>query len=593
MPGKKVARDDAPDRRAAVRQQLDRILASRTFQPADRLRRFLDFVVSEHLAGRGDQLKEYVIAVHVFGKEDVFDPRTDPLVRVQARRLRARLVKYYRDEGQQDDLLLELPKGSYAPTFTARDQSSQAPRSISARLAAHNSLAVLPPSDDSADQSLGYFCRGLRDEIIHALARLEALRVVAADVADAGDLDLRKVAERLNTAMIVTGSVRTAGDRVRVLIQLVDGASGRYLWSEEIDGLRQEAFEIQAAAAATVLARVQPEVSGSARGRLPRGGTENLAAHNLYQQGRYHLNQRTEEGLQKALEFFEKAVAEDPQYALAHSGLADAFGLCGHYAVRPPADVWTKAASSAATAVMLDGDSAEARTSLAHVKSTQDWDWLGAEREFQRALALDPRYPTARHWYAMSCLVPTERLTEALEQMQLAQTLDPVSSIIARDLAMTLYYLRDFDAALEQCDQTIELNPHFSPAYWLLGFIQEQRGDLDESIAAFQRAVHLSPQSPRMQSALARALALSGKRHQAVRLLKNLEELAPGRYVSPFEFAVMHLALGHVDDSLRWLTKAADDRAFEMTSITVDPRLEPVRAAPAFRAVVRRLGLRA
>lgn len=577
---------------ASIRQQLDRVLGSRTFQPVDRLKRFLEFVVTETLAGRGDQLKEYVIAVHVFGKEESFDPRTDPLVRVQARRLRARLAKYYREEGQRDDILVDLPKGGYAPTFQPLEQSPAQPRSIGATLAAHNSLAVLAPSDDSAEATLAYFCRGVRDEIIHALATVDGLRVIAPDVHASGDLDLRKVAERLNAAMVIAGSVRTSGEKVRVLVQLVDGVSGRYLWSEALEGLRQDTFQIQEAAAHAVLARVQREVSSASTPRALRRNTENLAAYNFFQQGRYHLNQRTEEGLQKAVEFFERAVLEDPRYALAHSGLADAYGLCGHYAVRPPADVWTKAASSAATAVMLDGDSVEARSSLAHVKSTQDWDWLGAEREFQRAIALDPRYPTAHHWYAMSCLVPMERLAEALEQMQLAQALDPVSSIIARDLAMTLYYLRDLDAALEQCDHTIELNPHFAPAYWLLGLIQEQRGDLDESIAAVERAVHLSPQSPRMQSALARALALSGRRQHAIKLLKRLEVLAPDRYVSPFEFAVMHLALGHVDESLKWLTKAADDRAFEMTSITVDPRLEPVRKTPAFMALVNRLGLR-
>lgn len=578
--------------RAAIRQQLDRVLSSRTFQPVERLKRFVDFVVTETLAGRGDQLKEYVVAVHVFGKEESFDPRTDPLVRVQARRLRARLQKYYRDEGQQDEILLDLPKGGYAPAFKMRARSTAAPRSIGTTLASYNTLAVLAPSDDSADRSLGYFCRGVRDELIHLLSSLDALRIVAADPHDTGELDWRKTAERLGAAMLVVGSVRSSGDRLRLLVQLVDGLSGRYVWSEAFAGCRDHPIQLQDTAARTVLARVQPEVSTMGMARGPRRQTENLAAHNLYQQGRYHLNQRTEEGLQKALEFFERAVLEDPQYALAHSGLADAYGLCGHYAVRPPADVWTRAASSAATAVMLDGESAEARTSLAHVKSTQDWDWLGAEHEFQRAITLDPRYPTAHHWYAMSCLVPTERLSEALDQMQLAQTLDPVSSIISRDLAMTLYYLRDIDTALEQCDQTIELNPHFSPAYWLLGFIQEQRGDLDESIAAFQRAVHLSPHSPRMQSALARALALSGKRQQALRILKTLEELAPGRYVSPFEFAVVHLALGQVDEGLAWLSKAADDRAFEMTSVTVDPRLEPVRTAPVFTAIVKRLGLR-
>ena len=191
--------------------------------------------------------------------------------------------------------------------------------------------------------------------------------------------------------MIISGSVRRSGERLRVTAQLVDGASGCYLWSESVDAALGDVVRgAGARRRARSSSKLEPEL-GDRRQRL--GGAppdENLAAHNLYLQGRYHLNQRTEEGLRKALDFFEKALVEDAQYALAHSGLADAYGLLAHYGVFGPAEVWTKAASSAATAVMLDGDSAEAHTSLAHVKSTQDWDWAGAEREFQRAISLDP-----------------------------------------------------------------------------------------------------------------------------------------------------------------------------------------------------------
>src|SRR4029434_3225878 len=184
---------------------------------------------------------------------------------------------------------------------------------------------------------------------------------------------------------------------------------------------------------------------------------------------------------------------------------------------------------------MLDPHSAEAHTSLAHMKATQDWDFVASEREFQRAISLDARYPTAHHWYAMSCLVPLARLDQARDEMVLAQSLDPVSSIIARDLAVIDLYRRDFEAALEQCDHTIELNPHFSPAYVTLGFVQEQLTDFDEAIAAVQRAVHLSPHTPRMHAALARVLARSGKREPARKIFRELEAQSKQRYVSPFE----------------------------------------------------------
>ena len=240
---------------------------------------------------------------------------------------------------------------------------------------------------------------------------------------------------------------------------------------------------------------------------------------------------------------------------------------------------------------MLDGQSAEAHTSLAHVRATQDWDWTGAEREFHRAIQLNPRYPTAHHWYAMSCLVPLGRLDEALEQMLLAQSLDPVSSIIARDVAVIYSYRRDFEAALEQCDQTIELNPHFAPAYLTLGLIQEQRKDFDESAAAFRRAVDLAPQTPRMQGALARTLALSGRVDRRAPSSRSLADLSRERYVSPFEFLTIHFALGDLELGYAWLDKACDDRCFELLALNVDPRFDGLRDDERFITLTRRVGL--
>jgi serine/threonine-protein kinase len=401
----------------------------------------------------------------------------------------------------------------------------------------------------------------------------------------------KEAAERLNAALIVTGSVRKAGDEARITIGMIDAASGCYLWSGAIDRKLDNVFAVQEEVARTVAEQLKRELIGGVQARSVRRSPENLAAYNLYVQGRYHLNQRTEEGLRKAVEFFEKAIVENAQYAQAYSGLSDAYGLLGHYGVLSPAEVWTKAASNAAWAVLQDENSAEAHTSLAHVKSTQDWDWLGADREFQRALALDPRYSTAHHWYAMSCLTPLGRLDQACEEMMLAQALDPLSSIIARDLARSHYYKQDYEAALEQCDHTIELNPHFSPGYWILGLVQEQRGEFDESAAAFQRAIQLSPQSPLMQAALGRTFALSGKQDEARRILRELHELAERRYVSPFELASIHFALGQSDDGFQWLAKAFQDRCFELISLRVDPRWESLRGNPRFHKLFDQLGL--
>ncbi len=574
----------------ATKGQLERILASATFQQVDRLKRFLQFIVSEYLAGRGDELKEYVVGVQVFTKEPSFDPRTDPIVRVQARRLRARLDRYYRGEGQQDDLIIELPKGGYTPVIRRREMLPETRRSLSAALASRNTIAVLPIADHSPDGTLQYFCDSLRQELTHGLTRFRSLRVIAAGARDVGP-DLRDAGARLDAALLVSGSIRPSGPNLRITAQVVDTASGSYTWSEIIEVPAVEALPAPEKIAQKILDKVKPELLEAGGSRLSSHPTQNLAAHNLYLQGRYHLNQRTEEGLQKSVEFFEKAIVEDAHYALAHSGLSDAYALLTHYGVLAPTDVWTKAASSAAAAVMLDSHAAESHTSFAHMKATQDWDFAASEHEFQRAISLDPRYPTARHWYAMSCLVPMGRLDVAAEQMGIGQSLDPVSSIIARDVAVIHLYRGDLDAALDQCDHTIELNPHFSPAYHTLGLVQEQLEDYDEAVAALQRAVHLSPETPRMHAGLARALAQSGKRQEAQKILRRLEEQARKRYISPMEFASVYLALGDVESGLKQLAKAVGDRCFEILSFNVDPRFAPLRKDPRFAKLVQKVGL--
>lgn len=568
----------------AVLEHLERILASPTFQQGDKLKRFLKFIVHEAVAGRRHELKEYVIGVQVFGKEESFDPRTDPIVRVQARRLRAKLVRYYREEGRADETVIELPKGGYAPVFKQRDTPVLIKRSVAAALVSRNTVAVLPFADHSVEHDLDYFCRGVREEIVHHLARFASLRILASD-------EPRVTGGTTEAAMIISGSVRRAGERLRLTAQLIDGATGCYIWSESVDATLAELFPAQERVAEAIARRIEPELGDRRSSAASRKPNENLAAHNLYLQGRYHLNQRTEEGLRKALDFFEKSLVEDAEYAAAHAGLSDAYGLLAHYGVFGPAEVWTKAAASAAAAVMLDPNSAEAHTSLAHVKATQDWDWAGAEREFQRAISLDPRCATSHHWYAMSCLSPQGRLAEALDEMILAQALDPVSSIVARDLAVIHFYRRDFETALEQCDHTIELNPHFAPAYWILGVIQEQRKDFDESAAAFQRAVHLSPQTPRMHGALGRTFALSGGKTQALEVLKKLETYAGERYVSPLEFAWIQFALGETDLGFRWMQKALEDRSFDLISIKVDPRFDALKDDPRFETIARRMGV--
>jgi serine/threonine-protein kinase len=588
--GARLASDGHDGSTRAISDQLERVLASDTFRQAARLKRFLTFVVREAMAGRSDQLKEYVVGVQVFDRETGFDPRTDPIVRVQARRLRSRLAKYYRDEGTQDRLLIDLPKGRYAPLFQQREASSDG--RPPAHVVSQNTVAVADIVDCSPGRTVGFVCEGLRAELIHAITRTEGLRVVAAPAQSAhASRDDSRNGATVHPAFVISGSVRTDGRRLRLMAHIIDSPTGTFLSSDSADGTLDDPLAVQEAMATSVARRLQTNIAGRGNGRQLHRPVENLSARNLYLQGRYHLDQRTEEGLRRSVEFFEKALAEDPQYALAHSGLSDAFALLGHYGVLGPADVWPKAASSAASAVMLDSHASEAHTSQAHMEATQNWDWPASERQFRLAISLDRGSATARHWYAMSCLIPLGRLDEALDEMFVAQSLDPVSSIVARDIATIQLYRRDLDAALEHCDHTVELNPHFSAAYWTLGLIQEQREEFDEALAACQRGLHLSPESPRMHAALGRVLGLTGDQKGAARIMRTLRELATQRYVSPVEFACLHLCLGQAHRALRSLAEAARDRSFDLLAIRYDPRFDPVRDDERFKAISRQIGI--
>ena len=562
----------------AIRQHLAKVLASHAFAHVDRLKRFLAFVVKESTNGRSASLKEYSIGVEVFDRETKFDPRTDPIVRVQARRLRARLARYYEDEGRNDEMRIELPKGSYVPEFHRQAERART-ASLAAALTARNTVSVMPFSDRSPEGDMAYFCEGIAEEIINAVSKLPQLRVIARGIVNAPQ-----------AATLIGGSIRRFGKDLLITVQIIDAASGSYLWSEVFERTANDLFGTQREVASKVLEKLKADVVGKGPGERTRR-TESLAAYNFYLQGRYHSSQRSDASLRKAVEFFEKSIGEDARYAPAYAGLADAYSLLSHYGVLPPAQVWTKAASNAASAVLLDDELAEGHTSLAHVKATQDWDWHGAELEYRRAIELDPRAATAHHWYAVSCLVPLGRLDDALQEVQFAQTLDPVSKIISRDIARVYYYRREFEAALEECDRTIERDPFFSGAYWILGLVQEQLGDFQESAAAFQRGMQLLPDHPLMRAALGRLFALSEKPAKAKQVLRELKDISSKRYLCQFEPAMIHLALGQSDAAFECLGKAKEERCFDLISLNADPRFDDVRTDRRLRSIANEMGL--
>ena len=561
-----------------VRDELERITSSLAFRTSDRLKHFITFVSSQALQGKADNLKEYAVGVQVFGRETSFDPRTDPVVRVQARRLRARLERYYREEGQSDEIVVDLPKGGYAPVFRRRAVATPQ-KPIAVASPQDNTIAVHPIVDQSDAHGLGRFCSGLTSEIVRRLASIKGLRVATSHLPTSA-----------SAAMAIHGAIAQANEGFRLTANLVNLTTGCYEGCESIDIPAVDSFAVQDAVADRLVAQFQPHLISSRASRQSQ--TANLTARNLCKQALYHLEQRTDESLERAAEFFERAVVEDAQYSLAHSGLSDAYSMLGSYGLRPSTGMVNMAMSSAATAVMLDGDSAEARTSLAHAKARAQWNWLDAELDFQKAIRLNQTYATSHHWYARCCLVPLGRLDEAREEVLLAHALDPVSSIIAREVASIHYYKRDYDAALAHCDQAIELNPHFPHAYFILSLVQEKLGDSEEALAALLRGAQLAPRSPRMIASLGRAQAMAGRREDALRSLAELEELARTRLVASWERAILFLGMRDYDRCFEELQHALQDRFFDLTLLGVDPRFDDVRHDPRFERLLIAVGLR-
>jgi serine/threonine-protein kinase len=576
--GRRLQRDKA------IRLAVRKITASRSFQPAARLRQFLTFVVDQTLHGNSDKLKEYAVAVDVYGKDESFDPRMDPLVRVEARRLRMRLAHYYETEGKFDDIVIQLPKGGYTPTFLF--ESQRPPHAVARNILSRNSVAVIPFSDDSESGDERPFCSALLHELVRVLGEIGHLVVIASS--EGGGRDGQSAA-----AMTISGNVQRTSGVLRITTHVTDSERGYYVWTGMIEKAAEDRLKAQEEVAKMVADNL-PQLIARQHHGLHMGMIEvvNLAAHNLYIQARYHLNQRTEPSLLKAIDLFSQASKEDPRSAEIYAGLANAYNLSAHYGVHAPAEVWTKAVSSAAHALLLDNESSEAHASMGHIKATQDWDWVGAEEEFRRAISLDARNATAHHWYAVSCLAPVGRLLEAMDEIKLAHALDPLSSIFARDIALLYYYYqRNYDLALEQCDKTIELNPYFSPVYWTLGLVQEQRGEEDEALAAFKRAIDLSPPSPRVLGALGGALVRFGRLQEAHSIIRRLGSLAKERYISPFELALIQFNLGNKDEGFTLLAKAFADRCVEVYNLSLDPRFDKVRSDSRFEELYRKLNL--
>ncbi len=454
-------------------------------------------------------------------------------------------------------------------------------------------VAVLPFGRTGRDPDVEALADGITEELINALSQVEGLRVASRTSAFAykGKADdVRAIGARLGVSVVLEGSVRQAGQRLRVTAQLTSVADGRSLWAGRFDREVADVFAIEDELARTIVETLRAALLQPVGDVVPRRYTDNVTAYRLYLKGRYAWAARTREGVEEAIRCFEAAVAEDPEYALAYTGLADAQSLAVDYQGMPVAEGFDRAKAYARKALELDEGLAEAHTSLAWSLFIYDWNWEGAIRHFRRAIELNPGYATARQWYAFP-LIALGRTADALAHGRAAIDLDPASVAIRRALGWLYYYARRYDEAAEHLRRGLALNPTAQESHRVLGLVRLAQRRWDDAASAFQEALALVPDSAYAEAGLASALVGLGREAEAQAILAGLTARAAASYVSPVAFVTLHLALGEADAAFAAMERAHAERRGWLVYLRVDPLLDGVRGDPRFAEWIRRMGL--
>jgi TolB-like protein/DNA-binding winged helix-turn-helix (wHTH) protein/Tfp pilus assembly protein PilF len=455
------------------------------------------------------------------------------------------------------------------------------------------SLAVLPLESLSSDASQDYFADGMTDELISDLGQISALRVISR-TSVMGYKHARKslpqIAHELNVDAVVEGTVLRSGEQVRITAQLIEASTDKHLWSQSYQGELKDTLALQSEVARAIADQIQINVNPQEQAALKSVKAVNPQAYQSFLKGRFFWNKRTAEGLKIALAYFNQAIEEDPKYAPAYSGLADTYSLLGdwQYAAMTPKEALPKAKASAIRALELDNALGEAHNSLAFCLDGFDWDIKSAGMEFQRAIALNPGYATAHHWYAWH-LSLLGRYDEAIAEMRKAQDLDPLSLIINADLAELLVLAHSYDESIRQSRKTIEMDPNFALAHNQLAQAYLQKHMNDEAVAELRKAAQLSGESPTVMANLARAYVATGKKIDAIKILNDLTKRSNATYSHASEIAVIYAALGDKDQAINWLEKGYEERF--NPGVLLRPGLDPLRSDPRFQDLARRVGL--
>jgi TolB-like protein/Flp pilus assembly protein TadD len=537
---------------------LEKILAHQLFSRSERMVRFLRLTVERTLAGQADELKEYLLGVEVFDRKASYDPRVDPIVRVEARRLRTKLKAYYEGDGSADAVLIEFVSGGYAPRLTLRN-AARGPvgREPVKQDAGVITVAVLPFADFGGKPENQYFSDGLTEELIHALTKVPGMRVVAWNTAAKlrdRQQDVRAIGDQLHVGTVLTGSVRIAGPSLRVRAQLIDTASGVYLWSETFDRRMQDVFAIQEEIARAIVRTLRVQFTGTGESALLARGRSSIGSYDYYLRGRYYWHRRTPEDLARSIEYFEAAIAADSKSALAHTGLADAHTLLVDYGLVSPSVGMPKAKAAAMRAIELDPALAEAYASLALIRSLYDWEWQEARGLYARAIELNPGYATARHWLGIDWFALTGRFTEARAEIDIALQLDPLSSIIREGKTFIPFLEHRYDEAAQGYCELIADDPTFYKAYTSLGRVYAQQGKFLDAIRMLEKGRSLAGDVPNILGAMGQVYALGGEPDRAREILSQLEQRARSSWVPSTVLAIVHSVWGNTTG--RWITSS-------------------------------------
>jgi TolB-like protein/Tfp pilus assembly protein PilF len=484
-----------------------------------------------------------------------------------------------------------------AERFATAEQFATAlrePAPAGDRLAApRRRIAVLPLVNTSGDAANEYLSDGLTDTLIDALAKVEGLQVASRTSVFAlkgSGRDVRAIGAHLSVAAVIEGTLRRAGNRLRITIQLTDAAEGQLLWSQRYDREMADVFAVEEEIAEAIVATLRRTLLRDLGAVHPQRYTRNVAAYNLYLQGRYFWQRRGPDDLNRAIEFFERAIAEDAEYALAYTGLADAYALQIDYRSIPVAEGLERAKVEARRALAIDEQLAEAHTSLGWVTFIYEWDWAAAEREFRRALQIDPRYATAHQWYAW-LLIALGRLNEGLAEAHAAADLDPTSTSARRSLGWAYHYARRHATAMSHLRRAVAMEPASEETHRILALVHMAMGALPEAEAEAREALRLLPDSPPTQGVLAHIVARAGRTDEARGLLDALRARAASSYVSPVALATAWLGLGDYDAAFAEMERAYRERRGWLVYVGVEPLLDPVAADPRLLDLRRRLRL--